>query len=179
MLSEMLIVCTMMVFVLSAAWLAFTTVTYNMSTISQQSMLSNDTNNVMDKFTREIRQAQEVSNGGGVFATVPSGNDMSFYSNIDAVGEPELIRYYRENNILFRSVNGGVATGVIANLSVNTEPMFRYYTNTSPAQEVTVPTLDTVNSISMVSVSMKTSDGTVSHVGGTKIKIRCMFNSLN
>jgi len=197
MLSELLIVCSVMVFVLSAAWLAFTTITNNMDAVTTQTTLSSDTNGVMDKMAREIRQSQEIADGGGVFEKA-NGDAISFYSNIDAAGAPERIRYFREGTILYRAVDEptietdpynyveGPAVGVLSGVSTSSGAIFSFYNNGSPAVELFPSFPDTTNivsGISMVGVSLTANANlqgrVISYTAITKIKIRSMFGSLN
>lgn len=197
MLSELLIVCSVLVFVLSAAWLAFTTITSNMDAVTTQTTLSSDTNGVMDKMAREIRQSQEATDGGGVFEKA-TGDAISFYSNIDATGAPECLRYYRQGTILYRAVDKptietapynyvpGQAVGVLSGVSTSSGAIFSFYNNGSPAVELFPSFPDTTNivsGISMVGVSLTANANlqgrVISYTAITKIKIRSMFSSLD
>lgn len=190
----MLVVCSIMGVILGAAFLAFNTVTTNANSLTVQTTLSNDSNNVMDTVSREIRQAQEVTEGDGAFLSA-NGNDISFYSNIDASGTPELVRYYREGNSFKKLISKStIAVSpynfvaqtpvvIISDLSTATAPIFRFYTSDSPSVEVISPTAANVNSISMVGISLLTQEAlqgtTIAHTSATMVKIRCMFDSLN
>lgn len=197
MLSELLIVCSVLVFVLSAAWLAFTAITNNMDAVTTQTTLSSDTNGVMDKMAREIRQSQEIADGGGVFEKA-SGDVIWFYSNIDATGAPERLRYFRQGTILYRAVDEptietdpynyveGPAVGVLSGVSTSSGAIFSFYNNESPAVELFPSFPDTTNivsGISMVGVSLTANASlqgrVISYTATTKIKIRSMFSSLN
>jgi type II secretory pathway component PulJ len=193
-LVEILIVSQLMLVVMGAAWLAFNTVNGNINTVSGQTTLSNDTDAVMNTWGREIRQAQEISAGSGVFRSA-GPNDISFYSNVSGGADmPNIVHYYRDGNILYRSVSktatdtfsydGAEAPALMAASGLEgEEPIFRFYDNSSPTQEIVAPTASDYNRISMVSMrftsTLPVNGQLLEHSTDTTVKIRCMFDSLN
>lgn len=185
---EVLITSMLMVIVLSAAWLMFNTVTNNSNTLSVQTTLSSDTDGVLDIVAREIRQAQELGVGTGIFKKADA-NDIAFYSSINgSSGGVMLVHYYRDGDMLYRAVgtvqNGyveGPAIAVVKSLT-GTTPLFRFYGSTTPAVEIADPTAH-LNQISMVAIDFTatalTPGAQVTRHTGATIKIRCMFDSLN
>lgn len=194
-LAEVLVVSTLLFVILAAAWMAFAAVNANVDSLSVQTTLSNDTDHVAEVATRELRQAQEVQTGEGVF-TAASGNDVTFYSQVNSGNVPQRVRYYRQGNTLYKTVEepsiavypynfgNGQTRAVIDSLAETTTPIFSFYTNSVPPAWIETPDASNLNKLSLVGVSItaahaKAASQTITHTARSKVKIRCMFDSLN
>ncbi len=194
-LAELLVVSTLMVVVLAAAWMAFGAVSANLSAVSANTTLSNDSDQAIDVVSRELRQAQEVKDGEGVFVSA-AGDDVTFYSQVNKGDVPERIHYYRQGNALFKTVDEpqpgvypyeyvtGAPQTVIDSLAATTTPVFSYYTNDVPPSQIATPDATNLNRLSMVGITITTQETVpgsvpVTHTTAAKVKIRSMFGSLN
>jgi prepilin-type N-terminal cleavage/methylation domain-containing protein len=95
----------------------------------------------------DLRQAQEIQDGGGAFAANMAPTDMSFYANVDRSSEaPELIRYRQSGARLLRSVRYGT-------LQV---PSYGTYLPATPTETVVLSMMDPA--VTTLFVGMNTSE---------------------
>jgi prepilin-type N-terminal cleavage/methylation domain-containing protein len=104
-LTELLIVISLLSVVVIAAYLLFDAVSGMADLVEAKSRATDQTKLAMERIIRELRQAQEIQDGGGAFAVNLLPGDMSFYANVDRSSEaPELVRYRQNGVRLLRSV---------------------------------------------------------------------------
>jgi prepilin-type N-terminal cleavage/methylation domain-containing protein len=104
-LTELLIVISLLSVVVIAAYLLFDAVSGMADLVEAKSRATDQTKLAMERIIRELRQAQEIQDGGGAFAANLLPTDMSFYANVDRSSEaPELVRYRQSGVRLLRSV---------------------------------------------------------------------------
>ena len=189
-LLEVLICSLIMPMVLAAAWLVFTTLSGNYSDISAQSEATSEAQRAMDTLVREIRQAQEITDGGGAVA-IAQPDRCSFYADLDRDGVPERITYYVDGTDLYREE----ATATIptypynfvdkpaervVNLTTSSGVVFTYFDESAPLNVDTTPSPPTVCAIGVhLSASRPAENGQVSVDFSTRVKIRALFNSLS
>lgn len=190
-LVEMLISVAILPMVLGAAYLAFITMSDNYTTLQAQSEASAEAQQVMDTMVREIRQAQEVREGGGAFVTATSSS-CSFYSDLQRDGVPELVSYYVDGSDLYRSVSQasirvypynfieGAAKRVM-NLGTTSVVVFTYYDHSAPLEVVTTANVSSVCAVGIhLSASRPAQQGKQISVDfKTRVKVRALFNSLS
>lgn len=190
-LVELLISAAIMPLVLAAAYLVFITLSGNYSSISAQSEATAEAQRAMDTLTREIREAQQVTEGGGAFATTPTASSVSFYSDVDHDGIPELISYYVDGTDLYRSEAKSTSpvspydfpTNVpaqrVVNLTTSSSVVFTFYDASDPLSADATPDRATVCAVGIhLSASRPAQNGQVSVDFSTRVKIRALFNSL-
>lgn len=189
-LVELLIVCVILPFVLSAAYLVFVTLSGNYSSIAAQSEATSEAQRALDVLVRELRQGREITRGGGAVETAQTGR-CSFYADIDRDNVPERITYYVDGTDLYRMVGlaqnpvypynfvDGVAERVV-NLTTSSGVVFTYYEQGSPNTPSTNPAASQISAVGVhLSASRPSQNGQVSVNFTTKVKIRSMFNSLS
>ena len=189
-LLELIITCAIMPVVLGAAYLVFITMSGSYSGISAQSEATSEAQRAMDTMSREIRQGQEITSGGGALA-VALPTECSFYVDIDRDGVPERITYYVDGTDLYRvqtesaspvypyGYTDGVAQRVV-NLTTSSAVVFTYFDESAPTTPVTgTPNVATVCAVGIdLSASRPAQNGQVSVDFTTRVKIRALFNSL-
>jgi prepilin-type N-terminal cleavage/methylation domain-containing protein len=189
-LVELLIAATIFPLVLSAAYMVFITLSGNYSTIAAQSEATSEAQRAMDTLVRELRQAQEVTDGSGALATA-TASSCSFYSDVDRDGVPERITYYVDGTDLYRAEGratnpvypygfvDGPAERVV-NLTTSTSIVFTYYDESDPLTADPTPNPATVCAVGIhLSASRPAQNGQVSVDFSTRVKIRALFNSLS
>jgi prepilin-type N-terminal cleavage/methylation domain-containing protein len=189
-LLELLISAAILPLVLSAAYLVFITLSGNYSSIAAQSEATSEAQRAMDTLVRELRQAQEITDGSGALATATAGS-CSFYSDVDRDGVPERITYYVDGTDLYRAegratnkvypygfVDGPAAR--VVNLTTSTSIVFTYYDESDPLTADPTPNPATVCAVGIhLSASRPAQNGQVSVDFSTRVKIRALFNSLS
>jgi prepilin-type N-terminal cleavage/methylation domain-containing protein len=189
-LTELMIVCAILPVILGAAYLVFTTMSGNYSSISAQSEATSEAQRAMDTMVREIRQAQETTAGGGALAAADPDR-CSFYADMDRDGVPERITYYVDGTDLYRMVAtsstqvspytyvDGPAKRVV-NLTTTSVVVFTYFDNGAPDTAVTHPVPAQVCAVGIrLSASRPAQNGQVAVEFTTRVKIRALFNSLS
>jgi prepilin-type N-terminal cleavage/methylation domain-containing protein len=190
-LVELVLVCVILPVVLGAAYLVMQAMSTNYNTIQTRADATGDTQRVLDTMVRELRQGQEIAEGGGAFA-VATPTRCTFYSDIDHNGVPDRVSYYVSNGSLYRVV-GKAGISVYPYNFVDQTPVdeldlggasssiFTYYDSGVPPQLVTSSTL--MNTIAVVAMNLqckRTSQAGMVSVGmSTQVKIRSLFNSLD
>lgn len=189
-LAELLVVSAILPIILGAAYLVFTTMSGNYSSISAQSEATSEAQRAMDTMVREIRQAQETTTGGGAFA-IADPSRCSFYADMDRDGVPERITYYVDGTDLYRMAAtsstqvspynyvDGPASRVV-NLTTSSAVVFTYFDNGAPDTAVTHPAPAQVCAVGIrLSASRPAQNGQVAVEFTTRVKIRALFNSLS
>jgi prepilin-type N-terminal cleavage/methylation domain-containing protein len=189
-LLELLIASVILPIVLAAGYLVFTTLSGNYSSIAAQSEASSEAQQAMDTMVREIRQAQEIVDGGGAIATATPAS-CSFYADLDRDGIPEKITYYVDGTDLYRAVwkasnpvyPYGYVEGPaqrVVNLTTSSAVVFTYFDESDPENAVTgAPDPSTISAVGIdLSAARPSENGQVSVDFTTRVKIRAMFDSL-
>jgi prepilin-type N-terminal cleavage/methylation domain-containing protein len=190
-LLELLISALILPVVLSAAYLVFITMSGNYSSISAQSEATAEAQRALDTLVREIRQGQEITDGGGAIAVAEPGR-CSFYVDVDRDGIPERITYYVDGTDLYRA-EGKATTPVypynfvdgpaqrVVNLTTSSSVVFTYYDQSDPSQAVTgTPNRATTIAVGIhLSASRPAQNGQVAVDFQTRVKIRALFDSLS
>jgi len=177
--------------VLSAAYMAFGGMSSNYSKIEAASEATSEAQRGLDTLVREIRQAQEIKDGGGAFEKA-TGSECFFYCDVDRDGVPERISYYVNASDLYRAV-GKATTRVypftfidgpaerVMNLGAMTSSVvFTYYSNSDPNTPMTSGNLSTIAAVGIdLSATRPSQGGLVSVKFSTRVKVRALFNSLS
>lgn len=192
-LIEVLLSALILPIVLSASYLVFITLSGNYSSISAQSEATSEAQRAMDIMVREMRQAREITDGGGAFWKAESGR-CSFYADLDRDGTPERITYYVDGTDLYRAtaepVNPVYPYGYVdapaqrvVNLSTSSAVVFTYYDISNPLQPVVAPAHANPPTVSAVGIDLSASrpaqNGRVDVDFKTRVKVRALFNSLS
>jgi len=190
-LIELLISAAIIPVILGAAYLAFGSMSGNYSKVEAVSEATGEAQTGLDTLVRELRQAQEIKDGGGAFAAA-TATSCSFYCDVDRDGTPERVTYYVDSTDLYRSVSeasiavypydfvdapavrlmnvGGMTSGVV----------FTYYDQSAPLTVVSTANLSTISSVGIhLSATRPSQGGPISVDFTTRVKIRALFNSLS
>ncbi|HEY5467735.1 MAG TPA: prepilin-type N-terminal cleavage/methylation domain-containing protein [Coriobacteriia bacterium] len=189
-LTELLIVVAILPVILGAAYLVFNTMSGNYSSISAQSEATSEAQRAMDVMVREIRQAQEVTDGGGAIATA-TPTSCSFYIDLDQDSVPERVTYYVDGTDLYRcqaeasspvypyGYVDGPAQRVV-NLTTTSAVVFTYYDKNDPDHADASPNVATICAVGVhLTASRPATNGQVAVDFTTRVKIRALFNSLS
>jgi type II secretory pathway component PulJ len=104
-LPELVIVISLLTVVTFTAYLLFDAVSGMTDTVEARTTAADEARLVLDRVTREVRQAQEISAEAGAFPIGGAGpRDIQFYSDVNHDGAPELVRYWVVGRALKRSV---------------------------------------------------------------------------
>jgi type II secretory pathway pseudopilin PulG len=190
---ELVIVASLMSVVLATAFLLFTSTVGMSDRISARSIVAEEARSAVDVMTRELRLAQEIVTGNGVFYAAEP-RQCSFYIDVNRDNTPERVRYFMNGSKLVRTQASattsvppfsfgteGPQRTLIANVPTTfTGPIFTYV-NTSG----TVLTSSQSAQCSAVSLHIVasarvpgTKTETVSVDLSTWVKIRSVFNSI-
>ena len=196
-LIELLISAAIIPVILGAAYLAFGSMSGNYSKVEAVSEATGEAQTGLDTLVRELRQAQEIKDGGGAFAAA-TATSCSFYCDVDLDGTPELVAYYVQGSDLYRGV-GEPALPVypynfptrdqtmfarVLNVGgMTSEAVFTYFNSTASAaisEQSLSASLSTISAVGIrLLASRPSTGGLVSVDFSTKVKIRALFNSLS
>ncbi len=192
-LTEMLVVTLLMGMVLGLVYLVMGAVSSTADTLEARSIAADENRMVMDQITRELRQAQEIVEGNGVFLRAQP-RQCAFYADVDHDGMPELIEYRVQGGTLYRSearstvavppytfgqpggevvVAGSLSSGFTGNV-------FTYYDNADPADEVSSGHTEDISAVNLRLVTGKTVNKKTAFVDlSTWVKIRSVHNTID
>jgi len=189
-LVELLISVVILPLVLSAAYMVFMTLSGNYSSISAQSEATAEAQRALDVLVRELRQGQEITDGGGAIAISEPGR-CSFYVDVDRDGIPERVTYYVDGTDLYRA-EGEASAPVypynfedgpaqrIVNLTTSSSVVFTYYDQSAPSTVDVTPNPSSIVAVGIhLSASRPAQNGQVAVDFQTRVKIRALFNSLS
>jgi prepilin-type N-terminal cleavage/methylation domain-containing protein len=190
-LIELLITAAIIPVILGAAYLAFGTMSGNYSKVEAVSEATGEAQTGLDTLVRELRQAQEIKDGGGAFATA-TATSCSFYCDVDRDGTPERVTYYVDSTDLYRSVSeasiavypynfvDAPAVRVMNVGGMTSAVVFTYYDQSAPLTVVSTANLNTICSVGIhLSATRPSQSGPISVDFSTRVKIRALFNSLS
>ncbi|KAF0208474.1 MAG: hypothetical protein FD171_957 [Actinobacteria bacterium] len=192
-LTELLVVTMLMGMVLSLVFMMMGAVTKMADGMEARTVATDDGRHAMDRMTRELRQAMEVSDGAGVF-TVMGTRQCTFYADVNQDGRPERISYRVSTNNLIRSVTD--PTNAVPPYTFSTTPstevvmstvdptwtgaLFAYYNNADPPALVASPNYGDVSAVSVKLVNAVTVNrSTYAVTQQTWIKIRSVHNTID
>ena len=102
-LTELLVALSLTVVVMAAGWALMYTGTVLADTTDARQQATDESRNVLAALTTELRQAVEITEDAGAFASALP-RSCEFYSDIDHDGLPELVRYRVVQRELRRSI---------------------------------------------------------------------------
>jgi prepilin-type N-terminal cleavage/methylation domain-containing protein len=192
-LGELLVVMTLMGVVLAAAYTLTNALSGWTNRVDARVRASDEARLLMDRMTRELRQAVEVTDGGGAF-TQALPRQCAFYSDIDRDGSPEIVSYRVAGNVLYRGVAEpsrvvppytpyGTTVESVLVRSIDalwTGSAFTYYDRSDPPVQVSSGTPEDISAVSLRLVNSVT-------VGGVKgvadrstwVKVRSVKNAID
>ncbi|MCE5191316.1 MAG: prepilin-type N-terminal cleavage/methylation domain-containing protein [Actinomycetia bacterium] len=192
-LTEMLVVTLLMGMVLGLVYMVMGAVNSSADTLEAKTIAADENRVVMDRITRELRQAQEIVDGHGVFLRAQP-RQCAFYADVDHDGVPELIEYRVQGQTLYRSearstvsvppyTFGSPSPEVVVAGSLDsgfTGNVFTYYDNEDPAHEVSSGHPEDISAVKLRLVSGKTVNRTTAFVDlSTWVKIRAVHNTID
>ena len=190
-LIELLISAAIIPIILGVTFLAFGSMSGNYSKVEAVSEATGEAQTGLDTLVRELRQAQEIKDGGGAFATA-TATSCSFYCDVDRDGTPERVTYYVDSTDLYRSVSeasipvypynyvDAPAVRVMNVGGMHSAVVFTYYDQSAPMTVVSTANLNTICSVGIhLSATRPSQGGPVSVDFTTRVKIRALFDSLS
>jgi prepilin-type N-terminal cleavage/methylation domain-containing protein len=100
--SEMMVVSLLLGIVLAASYLLMSAATGMADQIQARTIAADEGRAVMDRITREVRQAYEIEDNKGAFVDAQP-RQCTFYTDADRDGRPEMVRYRVVGQVLYRS----------------------------------------------------------------------------
>ena len=191
-LAELLVVMTLLVLVVSSSYLLMNTVSGWIDTVDARSRATDQARVMIDRITRELRQAVEITEGGGAFSDAQPRR-CAFYSDVDHDGAPELVTYRVQSKYLYRSVAEpsktvppyapyGAAVETLVMSSVDSSwngNVFTYYDRSDPPAEVSPGHEEDVSAVSLRLVNYATVGKKTEFVDlSTWVKVRSIKNSI-
>lgn len=192
-LPELLVVSALMVIVLGTIYMVFGATVAIADQAQARAEAADDSRLGVDRITRELRQAQEMTEGQGVF-TVFQDRQCTFYCDVTRDGRPERIRYYVSNNAVYRTQANPTTQFPPYAYSAESAPIrlikklkpdwtgaiFQYYTNDSPPVRITAGSGADISAVKVLMINQATSGKrTVNVTADTWVKIRSVRNDLN
>ena len=189
---ELLVTVGIMGYVISTAYFTMNMLAYYADYVEKETVLQADTRAVLDEMTRELRQAQEIQDGGGAFESAAARRAV-FYADLDHDKVPERIEYRVVQDALQKTVShasvpvypynfaAGPTEVVLPDLQSSwTDPMFRYYNVSDPPTEVPFGDTDEISAVEITLVSADMAADTEIAVDlSTWVKIRAVHNTLD
>ncbi|NTW29096.1 MAG: prepilin-type N-terminal cleavage/methylation domain-containing protein [Coriobacteriia bacterium] len=194
-LVELMIAVSLLSLVLATAYMVLNSVSSMSDRVSAREMAASSANLAIERMTRELRQAQELSTaeGAGVFR-YNEPQRASFYIDLDHNGTPERVTYYVSGTTLYRTVavatitypgagNFGAdsaPTAVLSGLDPGWTPnVFVYYDNSSVPAVVSSANPDEVSAVEITVVAQGRSGSiTASATSTTWVRIRSVHNDI-
>lgn len=192
-LTELLVVTLLMGMVLGLVYVVMGAVSSTADSLEARTVATEENRQMMDQVTRELRQAQEIVEGEGVFLRAQP-RQCAFYADVDHDGVPELIEYRVQGQTLYRSEarsqtavppytfgQPGAETVVAESMSSGfTGNVFTYYDNEDPAGEVASGHPEDVSAVKLRLVTGKTVNRKTAFVDlSTWVKIRSVHNTID
>lgn len=190
--TELLVVLVLIGIVMSTAYFILSAGYRMTDQIEARDVASTQARIAIERVTRELRQARELSEGAGVFADAQPRR-CSFYVDLNHDQVPERITYYVQGKVLYRSQ--AVATGSIPPYAFGPESgasaviesvkggwngnVFTYYDNADPADEVSSGHPEDISAVALKLVSEGSAGRqTVFVERSTWVRIRTVHNSI-
>ena len=193
-LVELLISAALIPLILSAAYMAFGGISGNYSTVQATSDGTGEAQKGLDTLVRELRQARQIQEGGGGFASA-TPSSCSFYVDADLDGTPELVTYYVDGTDLYRGVAEPAmqvypfnypapsqiqAVRVMNIGGMTSQAVFTYYNSADAVVSASSSNMNTISAVGIHLFATRPSqNGLVSVDFTTKVKIRALFDSLS
>jgi hypothetical protein len=191
-LSELLVIMTLMGVLLAATYTLTNALSGWTNRVDARVRASDDARVLMDRMTRELRQAVEVKDGDGAF-TQALPRQCAFYSDIDRDGSPEIVSYRVAGNVLYRGVAEpsravppytpyGTAVEAVLVRSIDalwTGSAFTYYDRSDPPVQVSSGTPEDISAVSLRLVNSVTVGGVTGVADrSTWVKVRSVENAI-
>ncbi len=190
-LVELLIVVSLLSVIMVTAYLLQGSATTMSDQIEARATAYDESRTAVDRITRELRQAVEITDKGGAFS-VAQPRQMEFYSDVDNDGAPELVKYDVASNGLRRRVfepttlvapftygsTESTSSIVIKVLDGSYGNVFTYYDRLDPPGVAT--SSDQASAVSLHLINSATVNGQTASVDvATWVKIRSILNSVD
>lgn len=192
-LIELVIALSLLVMVLSAAYMALFATSKAADGMDARQQASEQNRTTIDRVTREMRQSVEVVEGSGVFRSA-SARACEFYSDVNRDGKPELVGYRVYNAQLLRKVTNSSTAVPPYNFNLPqaevpviltidpayTGSVFTFWTNDDPPVQVTGANLGDISAVDIHIVALsKVGREQASIDLETWVKIRSVHNTID
>lgn len=192
-LTEMMVVLALLGVVLAAAFMMLQSITGMVDRVEARTIASEDGRMIMDRVTREIRQAYEIEDNQGAFVDAQPRN-CTFYTDLNRDGIPEMVTYRVQGKRLYRSEATATSSLppyqfgapqpeelLIASLDGGfTGQVFTYYDSQDPPNEVSSGHPEAVSAVSVRLVNAATVNRKTAVVDlSTWVKVRSVHNTID
>lgn len=192
-LSELLIVASLTLVLVTTIFMVLQATTRMSETIEARSIAAEESRMLVDGMTREFRQAVEIDEGEGVFDDAQPRR-CSFYTDLNHDGVPERVTYSVRGKTVYRSVADAQSivppyqfgqdrdeTVVVRSLKGGWNGnIFTYYDHENPPGEVNSGHPEDVSAIKVWLVNSATSGRKTAYVdSSTWVKIRSVHNTID
>jgi prepilin-type N-terminal cleavage/methylation domain-containing protein len=192
-LIELLVAMTLLMLVLSAAYMAAQASNKAANAMDARQRASEQNRTTMERLTREMRQAIEITDGSGVFKSV-GGRSCEFYSDVTKDNVPDLVSYRVYGGQFLRKVTRSTTSVPPYSFTIQdpevpvvltidpayTGDVFTYWDNQDPPVQVTGANIADISAIS-IRIVAKTSVGREAAVIdlSTWVKVRSVHNTID
>lgn len=190
-LTEFLVVLTLMGSVISLVYLLLNSTTGMSNRIDAGAQAAEQSRTAIDKMTKELRQAVELTDDGGVFSTAAT-RTCGFYADVNHDHAPERVTYYVSGTQLLRVQASATTsappwafgapstpTTLVTSMPASfTGPIFTYYDSSYPPAQATAATCAAVSIRVVSSFPMRGASQLATSDLSTWVKIRSVFNTI-
>ena len=190
-LSELLVVLALIGIVVSLAYMLLNSTTRMTNRIDAGAQAAEKSRSALDKMTSELRQAVELTDGGGAFSTAGT-RTCGFYVDVNHDNLPERVTYYVNGAQLLRAQASSTTsappwafgaastpTTLVTGLpSSFTGPIFTYYDSSSPPVQTTAEDCAAVSIRVVGSSPVQGTSKLATSDLSTWVKIRSLFNTI-
>lgn len=191
--SEMMVVAIIMSLVIIASYTLMNAATGMADSVEARTLAADEGRAVMDRITREFRQAYEIVDNQGAFEDARP-RECVFYTDVNRDGIPEKIWYRVQGGKLYRSQASATTTlppytfgafgaeeVLVESLDGNfTGNVFTYYDGEDPPAEVPSGQAERVSAVKLRLVNGATVNKKTAFVDlSTWVKIRAVHNTID
>lgn len=191
--SEMMIVAVLMAIVIVASYTLMGAATGMADAVQARTLAADEGRAVMDRITREFRQAYEIEDNEGAFEDARP-RECVFYTDVNRDGIPEKVWYRVQSGTLYRAQASattvlppytfgafGPAEVLVESLDGSfTGNVFTYYDGDDPPDEVPSGQAERVSAVKLRLVNGATVNKKTAFVDlSTWVKIRAVHNTID
>lgn len=190
-LIELLVVVSLLSVVMATAYLLQGSASMMSDQIEARATAYDESRKAVDRITRELRQAVEITDQGGAVERAQPPH-IEFYSDVNNDGAPELVEYDGQTGSLVRSVfdpttvvppftfHSSASTSSVVIESLGSDDIFTYYDRADPPHLIVPGHEEDVSAVSLHLINSATVNGSTASVDvATWVKIRSILNSVD
>jgi len=190
-LVELLVVVSLLSVVMATAYLLQGSASAMSDQIEARATAYEESRKAVDRITRELRQAVEITDKGGAVERAQPPH-IEFYSDVNNDGAPELVEYDGQTGSLVRTIfdpttvvppftfHSSASTSSVVIESLGSHDIFTYYDRADPPHLIVPGHREDVSAVSLHLINSATVNGSTASVDvATWVKIRSILNSVN